>query len=72
LISKQVVLPGFFIEGIALTDVPAGFFDGALGRQKISVLGGDILKRFNMVIDAKREFIYLRSNSLTSSAYRKM
>jgi hypothetical protein len=72
LISKQVVLPGYIIEGVTLTDVPAGFFDGALGRQKISVLGGDILKRFNMVIDAKREFIYLRPNSLMGTGYRKM
>lgn len=72
LISKQVILPGFSIEGLHLSDVPAGFFEGALGRQKISVLGGDILKRFNIIIDAKREFIYLKPNSLMSAAYRKM
>ena len=72
LISKQVILPGFFIEGLILSDVPAGFFEGALGRQKISVLGGDILKRFNIIIDAKREFIYLKPNSLISTGYRKM
>lgn len=72
LISKQVVLPSFFIEGLSISDVPAGFFEGALGRQKISVLGGDILKRFNIIIDAKREFIYLKPNSLMSTGYRKM
>lgn len=72
LISKQVILPGFFIDGLGLTEVPAGFFEGALGRQQISVLGGDILKRFNMVIDSEREFIYLKPNSLMGTAYRKM
>lgn len=72
LVSKQVILPEFLIEGITLNEVPAGFFEGALGRQQISILGGDILKRFNIYIDSKREFIYLKTNSLVNSAFRKM
>jgi hypothetical protein len=35
----------------------------------MSILGGDVLKRFNIIIDAKREFIYLRPNNLKDTAY---
>ena len=67
--TKKVLLPGFKIGDKALANVPAGFFEGAIGRQKKSVLGGDILKRFNWIIDAKREYIYMRPNHLQTSPY---
>jgi hypothetical protein len=70
--AKQVILPGLIIQGFKLVDVPAGFFDGAIGRQKISILGGDILKRFNLVIDAGREYIYLKPGKWMKTGYRKM
>lgn len=72
LTAKQVVLPALYIQSFKLSEVSAGFFDGAIGRQKISILGGDILKRFNWIIDAKREFVYLKTNKLTNNLYRKM
>ena len=67
--TKKVLLPGFQIGTENLTGVPAAFFEGAIGRQKKSVLGGDILKRFNWIIDAKREYIYMRPNHLQSSPW---
>jgi hypothetical protein len=67
--TKKAILPRLKIGSQLLVDVPVGFFAGALGRQKISVFGGDILKRFNIVIDAKREFIYLKTNKLSPSKY---
>lgn len=45
------------------------FFKGAIGRQKISMIGGDVLKRFNWIIDAKREYIYLMPNSLFNTNF---
>jgi hypothetical protein len=60
LLSKQAILPELNIAGMSLTNVPTGFFDGAIGQQQISILGGDVLKRFNLIIDAKREYIYLK------------
>lgn len=62
--TKRAILPVLGIGSATLSDVPVGFFSGSLGRQKISVLGGDILKRFNIIIDAKREYIYLKTNHL--------
>jgi hypothetical protein len=67
--TMKVLLPGFRIGNTTLTDVPAAFFSGKIGRQQKSVLGGDMLKRFNWIIDAKREYIYLRPNQLQGSPY---
>ncbi|TAF34209.1 MAG: hypothetical protein EAZ67_04210 [Cytophagales bacterium] len=61
--TNKAILPIFKIGSFVLPNVSVGFFEGAIGRQKISVMGGDILKRFNWVIDAKREFIYLKPNA---------
>ena len=58
--TQKAILPALTIGNQTLTDVPVGFFKGALGRQKMSILGGDVLKRFNIIIDAKREYVYLK------------
>lgn len=60
--TKKAVLPVFKIGSLQLEDIPVGFFEGAIGRQSMSVLGGDLLKRFNLIFDAKRENIYLKKN----------
>lgn len=67
--TKKAILPNLTIGKIQLCNVPVGFFEGALGRQKISIIGGDVLKRMNMIIDAKREFIYLRASKLKNLTY---
>lgn len=67
--TKKAILPKFTLGSFNLSNIPVGFFDGAIGRQKMSVLGGDILKRFNIIIDAKREFIYLKPNKLKNTTY---
>jgi len=40
-----------------------------IGRQKMSILGGDVIKRFNIIIDAKRNYIYLKKNKLSKQPY---
>ncbi len=67
--TKKAIMPLVKIGNEQLTDVPVGFFEGAIGRQKMSILGGDILKRFNWIIDAERKFIYLKANRLTATDY---
>ncbi|MFL5743223.1 MAG: hypothetical protein ACJ751_01060 [Niastella sp.] len=66
---QKAILPRFILGNTTLTNVPAGFFEGAIGRQKISSIGGDILKRFNIIIDASRTFVYLKPNKLKRSPY---
>lgn len=67
--TKKAILPTFAIGNIKLNNVSVGFFEGAIGRQKMSIIGGDILKRLNIIIDAKREFIYVKPNKLKNLGY---
>jgi hypothetical protein len=67
--TKKAILPALLLGNEQLSDVPAGFFPGALGRQKMSSIGGDVLKRFNIIIDAQREYIYLKANHLKNEKY---
>lgn len=67
--NKKAILPFFKIGNQTLTDVPVGFFEGSIGRQKISIIGGDILKRFNIIIDAQRSFVYVKANRLKNLPY---
>ncbi len=67
--TKKAILPSFTLGKQKLDKVSIGFFEGALGRQKMSIIGSDVLKRFNIIIDAKREFIYIKANKLKKVAY---
>lgn len=69
--TMKAILPVLKIGRVKLSNVPVGFFSGTLGRQQMSVLGGDILKRFSIIIDSKREYIYLKSNKLKKEKYTK-
>ena len=59
----EAVIPEFNIGTMRLFEVPVGFFPGSLGIQKMSVIGGNILKKFIIIIDPKREYIYLIPNN---------
>ncbi|WP_430612712.1 hypothetical protein [Flavobacterium sp. JP2137] len=67
--TQRAILPQLTIGPIVLNQLPVSFFSGAVNRQKMSVIGGDFLKRFQIVIDSKREYIYLKPNSLTALPY---
>jgi hypothetical protein len=60
--TKKAVLPTLLVGNKKLSSVPVEFFSGAIAGQKMSVMGGGILKKFNIVIDAKREYVYLWLN----------
>ncbi len=64
LTTKKVALPALRFGRTEFSEVPVGLFDGALGRQKMSVVGGDLLKRFNMLIDLQQGQLYLKPNKL--------
>ena len=71
IVTEKVLLPMFRIGGRALTNVPAGYFQGGIGRQKMSVVGCDVLKRWNWIVDAERKYIYLKPSRHFSDAYPK-
>jgi hypothetical protein len=67
--TRKAILPAFTIGNLTLQQVPVGFFEGAIGRQKMSIIGGDILKRFNWIIDAQRNYVYLKPSKLKNSSW---
>jgi hypothetical protein len=70
--TKQAILPVLKIHSKSLVNLPVGFFEGSIGRQKMSILGGDILKRFNLIIEADRSYIYLKANKLINTEYKRI
>ena len=66
---KKGILPTFILGNVQLTDVPVGFFQGKISRQQISIIGGDVLKRFNIIISADRKNIYLKESELKNIEY---
>ena len=58
--TTQVRLPNFRLGRTELREVPGEFFAGAVGGRRMSVLGGDVLKRFHLFIDAGNGALYLR------------
>lgn len=65
----NAILPGFKLGETEFKDLPIGFFEGSIKRQKMSVMGGDLLKRFNVIYDPNASMIYLKPNQLFASSY---
>jgi hypothetical protein len=62
--TRKVRLRSLDFDGIQFADIPIEVFDGALGRQKVSVIGGGLIKQLNMVIDPAKNCLYLSPNRL--------
>ncbi len=69
LTTQKGVLPVLQLGKLQLHNSNVGFFTGTVGRQKISIMGGDILKRFRIIIDAARQTVYLKPNRYFKSDY---
>ena len=62
LITRKETLPEFRIGETSFTDLTVRFFEGSIGRQKVSVLGGYLLRMFYILLGADRASIYLKAN----------
>lgn len=63
--TRKAILPEFEIGDISFKNLPVGFFEGAIGRQKMSVLGADMLRRFQIIFDIENQSVYLKPNHNT-------
>ncbi|MEP7196518.1 MAG: pepsin/retropepsin-like aspartic protease family protein [Saprospiraceae bacterium] len=70
--SNTVNLPQLIIADLSLENVPIDLElqSDNEGLDK-NILGNDVLKRFNVILDYKNGLIYLQTNSLASNAYSK-
>ena len=69
--TKKAILPELAVGAIRFQDIPVGFFEGTIGRQRMSVMGGNIIKRFNIIFDFEHTHIYLKENSLMVLPFSK-
>lgn len=56
---KKGILPVFVLGSAKISNVPAGFFAGATGTQKMSVIGTEILRQFNLIFDIAKNDLYI-------------
>ncbi|WP_306354142.1 hypothetical protein [Flavobacterium sp. '19STA2R22 D10 B1'] len=70
--TKIVEAPAFQMENLMLTNIPT-YLLGSNNptRFEINFLGNDLLKRFNIIIDFKEDYIYLKPNKLMGMKYRE-
>ncbi|TWR31342.1 hypothetical protein FPZ43_02375 [Mucilaginibacter pallidiroseus] len=67
---KVVSVPQLMLNGLSLTNVPTLILNrqNPLGIE-INYLGNDVLKRFNIIIDFKNDYLYLKPNKYMSEKY---
>ena len=56
---KKGILPVFVLGSSRISNVPVGFFAGAIGAQKMSIIGSEILKQFNLIFDIANNDLYI-------------
>lgn len=69
--SRKVRIPALNVAGTTLSDVPAGLFPGQVGGQTMSVLGGELLKRFHIIIDRAGGAIYMKPSQQFDVAFNR-
>ena len=67
--TRTASLPKFCVGGHTFFQAPVSFFDGAIGRRKYSLVGGDFLKRFEWVFDLNQQKLYLKPSRFRDSAF---
>ena len=60
---KKGIMPKFMIGSLSRLDVPVGFFSGASGTQKMSIMGCEVLRHFNLIFDISQNDLYLTART---------
>jgi hypothetical protein len=70
--TKIVEMSGITVNGFELRNIPAYMLSSKnpVGFE-VNYLGNDLLKRFNMILDFKKDAVYLKPNGLMKLAYRQ-
>ncbi|MEO1524381.1 MAG: hypothetical protein AAFX06_03050 [Planctomycetota bacterium] len=62
--TNQAVVPTFRLGVTPVGNVPVEFFEGTIGERRMSILGADLLRRFNWVFDPVAGNVYVRSSQM--------
>ena len=69
-LDHESTAPRLSIGDYAFADFNYSLVDHAANDDLLGLLGNDILKRFNVILDNQNGFIYLQPNSLAQAAFR--
>ncbi len=69
-LDHESTAPRLSIGDYAFADFNFSLVDHAANDDQLGLLGNDILKRFNVILDNQNGFIYLQPNSLAQAAFR--
>lgn len=59
------ILPMLKIGSQKFQNLEVGFFEGKIGRQRMSVFGGGLLKQFNLLLELENGNLYIQANQNT-------
>lgn len=70
IVVEKLLLPSLLIGGYELKDIRIGVEDASANDgPSFNIVGNDILKRFNAIIDYQNDVVYLRQNTLVNNLY---
>ncbi len=69
IISKKSILPNFKIENYKFKNLPMSFFDSSIKIQHKNIIGGDLIKRFNIIISPKKDHLYIQKSKHYKDQY---
>ncbi len=68
--TKKIEISEVRISDYSFSDVPVSVFESEMEIQKVSVMGGDFLRRFDVIIDRRNLHLYVRANAFTLLGFK--
>ena len=71
ILSKKSILPDFELANQTFKNVPMSFFDSTIKIQHKNIMGGDLIKRFNLILNPEKDILYVKKSKYYKDEYYK-
>ena len=72
ILSKKSILPNFEFANQTFQNVPMSFFDSTIKIQHKNIMGGDLIKRFNLILNPEKNVLYVKKSKHYKDEYFKL
>ena len=72
ILSKKSILPSFELANQTFQNVPISFFDSTIKIQHKNIMGGDLIKRFNLILNPEKNVLYVKKSKHYKDEYFKL
>lgn len=69
--TKKAILPYFAMGESSFRNMPVSFFEGVISNRSVSVMGGNLIKRFNIFLDLQQAEIHYCPNRLNGLPFEE-